>query len=75
VAAIRRGDSNSTWVRASAASSSNLRARSPPFLGGKPSNEKRSEGNPETASAVVTADGPGSEVTLMPAAAAAATRR
>ena len=62
-------------MRASAASSVNRRARSPALRGGNPSKQNRSVGSPETASAVVTADGPGMAVTRMPAAAAAATSR
>jgi len=71
----RRGDSKKTWVRASAASSANRRSRSPGLRGGNPSKQNRSVGSPETASAVVTADGPGTAVTLIPAATAAATTR
>ena len=52
-----------------------MRARSPGLRGGKPSKQNRSLGRPETASAVVTADGPGSEVTLIPASTARRVRR
>ena len=62
-------------MRGSAASSPNRRARSPFLRGGNPSKQNRSVGRPETASAVVTADGPGTAVTRIPAAAAAATSR
>ena len=62
-------------MRVSAASSANLRARSPGLRGGNPSKLNLSVGRPETASAVTTADGPGTAVTLIPAAAAAATSR
>jgi hypothetical protein len=75
VAASRRGDSKNTWVRGSAASSASRRSRSPGLRGTKPSKQNRSVGRPETASAVVTADGPGTAVTRTPAAAAAATTR
>ena len=50
-------------------------ARSPGPRGGNPSKLNRSVGSPETASAVVTADGPGRAVTRSPAAAAAETSR
>jgi hypothetical protein len=43
--------------------------------GGKPSKQNRSVGSPDTASAVVTAEGPGTAVTTIPSAAAAATIR
>ena len=47
--------------------------RSPALRGRKPSKQNRSTGSPETASAVVTADGPGTDVTAMPASIAART--
>ena len=75
VAASRRGDSKNTWVRVSVARSANRRSRSPDLRGGNPSKQNLSVGSPETASAVVTADGPGTAVTMIPAAAAAATSR
>jgi hypothetical protein len=75
VAASLRPDSKYTWVRRSAASSAKRRPRSPARRGGNPSKENRSVGSPDTASAVVTAEGPGSAVIVMPAAAAAATSR
>ena len=59
----------------SVAFSSNLRVRSPSLRGGKPSKQNRSVGSPDTASAVVTAEGPGTAVTTIPSAAAAATIR
>ena len=62
-------------VRGSVASSASRRARSPALRGGKPSKQNRSVGSPDTASAAVTADGPGSTVTAASAAAAAATSR
>ena len=62
-------------VRGSAASSANRRSRTPAPRGGKPSKQNRSLGSPATASAAVTADGPGSTVTAMPASAAAPTSR
>jgi hypothetical protein len=75
VAPVRRGDSKNTMVRRSAASSANRRARSPGRRGGNPSKQNRSLGSPDTASAAVTADGPGSTVTPMPSATAAAVSR
>lgn len=75
VAGSLRGDSKYTWVLVSSPFSANLRVRSPSLRGGKPSKQNRSVGSPDTASAVVTADGPGTAVTRMPSAAAAATIR
>jgi hypothetical protein len=75
VTATRRPASKKTWVRGSAASSAKRLARWPLPRGGKPSKQNRSVGSPDTASAVVTADGPGSAVTRRPASAAAATSR
>jgi hypothetical protein len=75
VTATRRGDSKKTWVRGSAASSANRLIRSPALRGGNPSKQNRSVGSPDTASAVVTADGPGTAVTRTPAVTAAATTR
>ena len=43
------------------------RPRSPALRGRKPSKQNRSTGSPETASAVSTADGPGTAVTVTPA--------
>jgi hypothetical protein len=71
----RRGDSKNTWVRGSAASSANRDRRSPGLRGGNPSKQNRSVGSPQTASAVVKADGPGIAVTRIPAATAAVTTR
>ncbi len=62
-------------VRRSSASSANLLARSPALRGGNPSKQNRSLGSPDTASAAVTADGPGSTVTVTPASIAAVTSR
>ena len=75
VAASLRPASKKTWVRRSPASSAKRLARSPWPRGGNPSKLNRSVGSPETASAVVTADGPGRAVTRSPAAAAAETSR
>lgn len=75
MAASLRGDSKNTCVLVSVASSANRRFRSPGLRGGKPSKQNLSVGSPQTASAVVTADGPGTAVTVIPAAAAAATSR
>ena len=68
VAASRCGASKNTMVRRSAASAASSRRRSPALRGRKPSKQNRSTGSPDTASAVVTADGPGSAVTGRPAA-------
>ena len=62
-------------MRGSVASSANRARRSPGLRGGKPSKQNRSLGSPETASAVVSADGPGMAVTRIPAATAAAVTR
>ena len=53
----------------------NTARRSPVLRGGKPSKQNRSEGRPDRARAVVTALGPGAEVTGTPAASAARTSR
>ncbi|GAA3424697.1 hypothetical protein GCM10018953_18800 [Streptosporangium nondiastaticum] len=74
-AASRCGASKNTIVRSSAARAASLRARSPGLRGGKPSKQKRSLGRPDTARAVVTAEGPGSEVTVIPASTARLVRR
>ena len=74
-AASRCGASNSTAVRRSATSACSRVRRSPALRGRKPSKQKRSLGRPLTASAVVTADGPGTQVTGRSCAAAAATSR
>ena len=60
--ATRRGDSSSTSVRRSVARTASRARRSPGPRGRKPSKTQRSDGRPETASAVVTADGPGHDV-------------
>ena len=70
VAASRCGASKSTTVRRSSASASSARRRSPGRRGRKPSKQNRSDGSPDSASAVVTADGPGTAVTGTPAATA-----
>ena len=75
VASVRCGDSKKTIVRRSPRSSASIRRRSPGLRGGKPSKQKRSTGSPDTASAVSTADGPGTEVTVIPRSTAAATSR
>ena len=75
VAGSRCGASNRTSVRRSSRSSVSARRRSPGLRGRNPSKQKRSVGSPDSASAVVTADGPGTLVTGMPAATAAATSR
>ena len=62
-------------MRRSSASSAKRLARSPWPRGGNPSKLNLSVGSPETANAVVTAEGPGKAVTRRPAAAAAATSR
>ncbi len=74
-AAVRWGASKNTMVRSSPASAASRRDRSPAFRGRNPSKQNRSTGSPETARAVRTADGPGTEVTAMPSATAAATSR
>src|SRR5690625_3323376 len=62
-------------VRRSSASAPNVRARSPGLRGGNPSKQNRSTGSPDNASAVSTADGPGTTVSAMPASIAADTSR
>ena len=75
VAASRRGDSKNTMVRRSSRRPASRRARSPALRGGNPSKQNRSVGRPDTATAAVTADGPGSTVTPIPASIAARTSR
>ncbi len=75
VAASRRGDSNSTVVRSSAATAANRARRAVPARGRKPSTANRAVGSPLTTSAASGADGPGTTVTSWPASAAAATSR
>ena len=65
--ASRCGASKKTIVRGSAASAARALRRRPPLRGGNPSKVNRSLGRPDTASAVVTADGPGRQVTGTPA--------
>ena len=72
---MRCGASKNTIVRRSPASADNARARSPPLRGRKPSKQNRSTGSPETASAMSTALGPGTQVTGTPDSMAALTRR
>ena len=63
-ASVRCGASKNTIVRCSAASAASRRDRSPALRGRKPSKQNRSTGSPDTASAVSTADGPGTAVTV-----------
>ena len=72
---MRCGASKKTIVRSSAARAASRRDRSPALRGRNPSKQNRSTGSPETASAVSTADGPGTAVTGTPASTAAATSR
>ena len=51
------------------------RRRSPALRGRKPSKQNRSTGSPDTASAISTALGPGTQVTRTPASTAARTSR
>ena len=60
-------------VNGRAAASRSFACRSLRRRGRKPRNRKESAGRPETASAVVTAEGPGTDSTLMPFDAQAAT--
>ncbi len=53
-------------MRGSVASSASRRARSPALRGRNPSKQNRSTGSPDNASAVRTADGPGTAVTAHP---------
>nr|BFE67724.1 hypothetical protein GCM10020092_010250 [Actinoplanes digitatis] len=62
-------------MRGSAASSRSRERRPEPVRGRKPSKQNRSLGRPDSASAVVTALGPGAAVTAKPASSAARTRR
>lgn len=59
VSASRRGDSKKTHVRGSTASVASHVIRAECRRGAKPSKQNRSDGRPATASAVVTAEGPG----------------
>ena len=71
----RSGDSNRTTVRGSCASARSRSRRSLGRRGRKPSNTQRSVGRPETTSAAVTADGPGTTLISIPASTAARRRR
>ena len=75
MSASRCGDSKKTTARGSASSVASHRRRSPSRRGAKPSKQNRSTGSPDSTSAVVTADGPGRQVTGSPSATAAATSR
>ena len=75
VSTSRLGDSKSTVVRASRASSASRVLRSLPLRGRKPSNAKRSIGNPDSTSAARAALGPGTTRTSSPASATTRTRR
>ena len=68
--ANRCGASKKTIVRSSNLSFSNVANRAPAVRGGKPSNEKRSVGSPESATDMVTALGPGITETSIPSAIA-----
>ncbi len=69
VAATRFGASSTTVVRASAMRAPRRRRRSGPLRGRNPSTQKRSAGSPLTTSAPRTEDGPGTVLTVAPAAA------
>ncbi len=75
VACTRLGDSYSTTVRVSDTSAAMRSRRTTPRRGRKPSNTKRSVGNPDSTSAVSTALGPGTMSTASPASRQARTRR
>ena len=62
-------------VRRSADSSASSARRLPALRGRKPSKQNRSTGSPDSASAVVTADGPGRQLIGRPASIAATTSR
>ncbi len=62
-------------MRRSPATSRSRPSRSPALRGRNPSKQNRSTGSPDSASAVSTADGPGTAVTLMSCSTAAATSR
>src|SRR5664280_1698003 len=74
-AASRCGASKNTSGRGSPASSASRDRRSPGRRGRNPSKQNRSQASPLTASAVVTADGPGTTVTATPATAWSPRRR
>ena len=63
------------WSAARRPAPASRRRRSPALRGRKPSKQNRSTGSPDTASAVSTADGPGTAVTAMPCSTAAETSR
>ena len=65
--ASRRGDSKNTHVRGSAASVASQDTRAECLRGANPSKQNLPDGRPDTASAVVTADGPGRQLTGRPA--------
>src|SRR5699024_4053661 len=75
VASSRCGDSKNTVVRGSAASLRSHLLRSPGLRGAKPSKQNCWEASPDTASADVTADGPGRHPTGSPSATHAVTSR
>ncbi len=75
VSATRCGDSKNTTARNSVRNVVSQRRRSPGRRGANPSKQNRSAGSPDSTSAVVTAEGPGRQVTGSPSAAAAATMR
>lgn len=62
-------------VRSSVARAPSRRRRSPPLRGRNPSKQNLSTGSPDTASAVSTADGPGTAVTRSPSSMQAVTTR
>ncbi len=72
---MRCGASKKTRVRSSAASARSRVRRADPERGRNPSKQNRSQGSPDSASAVVTALGPGATVTGAPASRAARTSR
>ena len=71
----RRGDSKKIRVRGSVASAPRNRSASPALRGTNPSKAKRSEGRPDSASAVRGAEGPGIAETGTPCAMASVTTR
>src|SRR5512139_287952 len=72
---MRCGASKKTSVRASSASVRRRSRRAAGREGRNPSKQNRSTGNPLTARATSTAEGPGTACTAMPASMAARTRR
>ena len=75
LAARRRGDSMNTRVAGTPDSSARNRWRAALRGGGKPANRNRSVGSPETQSAAITADAPGSGITAIPSSPQARTSR